>query len=93
MGSVHSLPMPCTCVNNTPCNQPKIVLEPEIPALRGKEWQYGVGDTQAAWQYGIVTFMNEHQGGNLIYILSHSEINSHLPVELFPIVHTKDTPE
>ncbi len=37
-----------TCVNNTSCNQPKVVQEPEIQAPRGTERQHGVGDTQAA---------------------------------------------
>ncbi len=34
---------PCTCMNTTSCNQPKIVLEQESPASRGKECQRGVG--------------------------------------------------
>ncbi len=47
----HSITKPCTCMNNTSCNQPKVVPEPEIPALKGKEGQCGVADTWAAWQY------------------------------------------
>ncbi len=42
MSRAHSITMPCTCVNNTSCNLPKVVQEPEIPAPRGKEWQSGV---------------------------------------------------
>ncbi len=42
-------------LNNTSCNQPKVVLEPEILASRGIERQHGVGDTQAAWQYVVDT--------------------------------------
>ncbi len=33
--------MPCTCMNNTSCNQPKVVPELEIPVPRGKEQQLG----------------------------------------------------
>ncbi len=32
-------------MNNTSCNQPKVVLEPEIQAPRDKEWQHGVVTT------------------------------------------------
>ncbi len=39
--------MPCTCVCNTSCNQPKVVQEPEITILRGKEQQQEVGDASA----------------------------------------------
>ncbi len=50
--------MPCTCVNNTSCNQPKVVPELEIQGPRGKEQQRGVADTKAAgsmpWQYAYV---------------------------------------
>ncbi len=31
------------CISNTSCNHPKQILEPEIQAPRGKEWQIGVG--------------------------------------------------
>ncbi len=51
MTLTHSITVTCTCVNNTSYNQPKVVTESEIPAPRGKEWQDGVADTQAAWQY------------------------------------------
>ncbi len=47
MSRAHSIMMPCTCVNNTSCNQPKVVREPEIQALRDKERQHRVADTQA----------------------------------------------
>ncbi len=40
--------MPSTCMNNTSCNQLKVVTEPEIKAPRDNECQHGVGDTQAA---------------------------------------------
>ncbi len=43
MNRAHSITTPCTCVNNTSCNQPKVVSEPEIPAPRVKEWQSGMG--------------------------------------------------
>ncbi len=36
MSWAHSIPTPCTCVNNTSCKQPKVVPEPEILAPRGK---------------------------------------------------------
>ncbi len=35
-------------MNNTSCNPPRVVLEPEIHGPRGKERQSGVADTQAA---------------------------------------------
>ncbi len=43
MSSAHSISTPCTCMNNTSCNQPKVVTESEIQAPIGKEWQPGVG--------------------------------------------------
>ncbi len=53
--------MPYTCVNNTSCNQPKVVPEPEIPTPRGKEWQRGVGYTQAAGSMiKFIYYMERH---------------------------------
>ncbi len=51
MSWAHSITTPCTRVNNTSCNKPKVVPEPEIPALRGKEWQSGLGTLEvlAVW--------------------------------------------
>ncbi len=43
MSSAHRITTPCTCMNNTSCNQPKVVLEQEIQAPRGKQCQHGVG--------------------------------------------------
>ncbi len=43
----HSIIRPCTCVNDTSCNQLKVVPEPEMPVPRDKEGQCGVGDTRA----------------------------------------------
>ncbi len=48
MSWAHSITTPCTCVNNTSCNQPKVVPEREIQAPIGKERQRRVGDIQAA---------------------------------------------
>ncbi len=48
MSWAYSITTHCTCMNNTSCNQPKVVLEPEIQAPRGKEWQHGVDGTWAA---------------------------------------------
>ncbi len=51
MSSAHKITTPCTCVNNTSCNQPKGVQEQEIQAPRGTEWQCGVGTLEllAVW--------------------------------------------
>ncbi len=35
-------------MNNTSCNQPKVVPEPEIQGPTGKEWQHGVADRAAS---------------------------------------------
>ncbi len=35
-------------MNNTSCNQPKVIPEPEITAPRGNERQRGEGGTQCA---------------------------------------------
>ncbi len=43
----NSVIMPCTCMNNKSCNQPKVVLEPEIQTPRGKERLCGVGNPRA----------------------------------------------
>ncbi len=48
MNWAQSITMPCACVNNTSCKQPKVVPEPEIQAPRDKEEQGGVGDNRAA---------------------------------------------
>ncbi len=45
MSWAHSRTTPCTCVNNTSCNQPKVVPKPEVQTPRGKEWQCRVGNT------------------------------------------------
>ncbi len=48
MSRANSINTLCTSVNNTSCNKPKVVPEPEIQAPRGTERQCGVGGTQAA---------------------------------------------
>ncbi len=40
-------------MNKTSWNQQEVVLELEILAPRGKDWQHGVGDAQAATQYAL----------------------------------------
>ncbi len=37
-------------MNNTSCNQPKVVPELEIPTPRGKEWQLE-WEHSSCWQY------------------------------------------
>ncbi len=56
MSSAHRITTPCTCMNYTSCNQPKVVPEPEIQAPRGKEWQRGVGTFEllAVWAIGFI---------------------------------------
>ncbi len=74
MSWAHSIITPCTCVNNTSCNQLKVVSEPEIPAFRCKEWQRGVGTLEllavctydvsssyASWCDSIFTWSRSHQ--------------------------------
>ncbi len=59
MSWAHSITTPCTCVNNTSCKQPKVVLELEIQAPRGKgsaEWL--TLERLAVWGKVTVNFSN-----------------------------------
>ncbi len=51
ISTAHSISTP-SCVNNTSCNQLKVVLEPEIHTPRDKEWQCEVGTFEllAVWE-------------------------------------------
>ncbi len=53
MSWVNCITTPYTCVNNTSCNQLKVVLEPEIQDPRGKERKCGVDDTRASGSRNI----------------------------------------
>ncbi len=56
LSRAHSITMPRTCINNTSCNKPKVVPEPEIHTPRGKERQCGVCDIWAAGSMGYSTW-------------------------------------
>ncbi len=79
MSSAHRITAPCTCVNNTSCNQLKVVPESEIQALRGKEWQRGVwtlelltvGSEQTYNMQKVDRLKNEDVSRNTLNILLH----------------------
>ncbi len=73
MNWVHSITTPCTCVNNTSCNQPRVVQEPEIPASRGKEWQRGVGTLEllAVWSLHNYGLLQRHLSQLVSYFSTH----------------------
>ncbi len=62
---------PCTCVNNTSCNQQKVVLEPEIPAPRGKEWQSGMGTLELLAVYTLYPLLSKVEAHTHAYTRTH----------------------